>query len=56
MTRLRVAVLISGSGSTLANLIECQRRGELPVDFTLVISSNPKAGRLMHAEQASIPT
>ncbi len=56
MTRLRVAVLISGSGSTLANLIECQRRGELPVDFALVISSNPKAGGLLHAEQASIPT
>ena len=56
MTRLRVAVLISGSGSTLANLIECQRRGELPIDFALVISSNPKAGGLRHAEQASIPT
>ena len=56
MTRLRVAVLISGSGSTLANLIECQRRGELPIDFGLVISSNPKAGGLRHAEQASIPT
>lgn len=56
MTRLRVAVLISGSGSTLANLIECQRRGELPIDFVLVISSNPKAGGLRHAEQASIAT
>ena len=56
MTRLRVAVLISGSGSTLANLIAYQRRGELPIDFALLISSNPKAGGLRHAEQASIPT
>ncbi len=56
MTRLRVAVLISGSGSTLANLIAYQRRGDLPIDFALVISSNPKAGGLRHAEQASIPT
>lgn len=56
MTRLRVAVLISGSGSTLENLIECQRRGELPIEFVLVISSNRKAGGLRHAENASIPT
>ncbi|MCA9160089.1 MAG: phosphoribosylglycinamide formyltransferase [Planctomycetales bacterium] len=56
MTRLRAAVLISGSGSTLANLIEYQRRGELPIDFAVVISSNPKAGGLRYALQASIAT
>lgn len=55
MKPLRVAVLISGSGSTLENLIVCQQRGELPVEFALVISSSSKAGGLRHAEQAAIP-
>ncbi len=54
MKPLRVAVLISGSGSTLANLLACHQRGELPIEFALVISSSPKAGGLRHAEQAGI--
>lgn len=56
MKPLRVAVLISGSGSTLANLLACQQRDGLPIEFALVISSSPKAGGLHHAEQAAIPT
>lgn len=56
MKPLRVAVLISGSGSTLANLLACHQRGELPIEFALVISSSSQAGGLRYAEQASIPT
>lgn len=56
MTNLRIAVLISGAGSTLRNLIEWKQRGELPVDLQLVISSCKSAGGLAHATEASIPT
>jgi len=52
----RVAVLISGGGTTLLNLIKRIDAGELPVDIRLVISSSPKAGGLRHAETAGIPS
>lgn len=51
-----VAVLISGSGTTLRNLIELRDRGTLRVDFRLVVSSKKEAGGLKFAEAASIPT
>ncbi len=53
---LPVAVLISGSGTTLRNLIELRDRGTLRVDFRLVVSSKKEAGGLKFAEAASIPT
>ncbi len=53
---LQVAVLISGSGTTLKNLIERIERAELPVQIRLAISSKKSAGGLAFAEQASIPT
>ena len=52
---LPIAVLISGSGTTLRNLIELQVRGMLPVDFRLVVSSKSQAGGLKYAEAAAIP-
>ncbi|MEJ5339968.1 MAG: phosphoribosylglycinamide formyltransferase [Thermogutta sp.] len=52
---LPIAVLISGAGTTLKNLIEKKKEGKLPVDFRLVISSNPQAGGLQHAAAAQIP-
>ena len=52
---LPIAVLISGSGTTLRNLIELQVRGMLPVDFRLVVSSKNQAGGLKHADAAAIP-
>ena len=51
-----VAVLISGSGTTLKNLIALRDRGTLRVDFRLVVSSKKEAGGLRFAEAASIPT
>lgn len=55
-SRLKVAVLISGGGTTLRNLLEKQDAGELNVEFSQVISSNPKAAGLQFAADAGIPT
>ncbi len=52
---LPVAVLISGSGTTLRNLIEKIDAGTLPVDIRRVISSAPGARGLQYAAQAEIP-
>lgn len=51
----RVAVLISGGGTTLRNLIEKINAGLLDAEIALVISSSPSAGGLRHAENARIP-
>lgn len=56
MSKFSIAVLISGGGTTLKNLIEWQRLGELGVEFALVISSNPNAKGLEFAREAVIPT
>jgi phosphoribosylglycinamide formyltransferase 1 len=53
---LKLAVLISGSGRTLNNLIELAAEGELPVEIRLVISSTAKAGGLKFAKEAGIST
>jgi phosphoribosylglycinamide formyltransferase 1 len=54
--RLPIAVLISGGGTTLRNLIEKIAAGTLPVDIRLVISSKPNAPGLQFAAQAAIPS
>lgn len=54
--KLRVAAFLSGGGRTLANLIKHQRSNDLPIDITLVISSNGKAKGLQIAEDAGIET
>ena len=50
-----IAVLISGGGSTLRNLIECVERGTLAVDIRIVVCSNPAAGGIQFAAAAGIP-
>ncbi|MFZ5830241.1 MAG: phosphoribosylglycinamide formyltransferase [Planctomycetota bacterium] len=51
----RIAVLISGGGTTLRNLIEKIAAGALNnVEIALVISSSPKAGGLRYAAEAGI--
>ena len=52
---LPVAVLISGGGTTLKNLIVKIAAGELRIDIRLVISSTPKAKGIGYAEEAQIP-
>lgn len=49
-----VAVLISGSGTTLKNLIEHQQSGDLNCTIGLVISSRPDAKGLIFANDAGI--
>lgn len=53
---LPIAVLISGGGTTLRNLIEKEQAGELPVEFKLVISSSPQVRGLAIAAEANIPS
>lgn len=53
---LPIAVLISGGGTTLRNLIEVKARGDLPVDLRLVISSHVEARGLEFAREAGIET
>jgi phosphoribosylglycinamide formyltransferase 1 len=50
----RIAVLISGGGTTLRNLIEKIRAGRLRVEIAVVISSSPTARGLQFAHDAGI--
>ena len=52
---LRIAVFISGGGTTLKNLIARIDAGQLSVKIVLVVSSNPNAGGLRYADAAGIP-
>jgi formyltetrahydrofolate-dependent phosphoribosylglycinamide formyltransferase len=54
--KLKIAVLISGSGRTLKNFIDLAAGGDLPIDIRLVVSSSGNAGGLDHARAANIPT
>lgn len=53
---LHIAVLISGSGTTLRNFIQRMDAGLLPVEIPLVISSSSQAKGLRFAEEAGIPS
>lgn len=55
-TPLRTVVFLSGSGSTLQNLIDLQERGELPIEIVYVISSRPDAYGIIRALNHNIPT
>jgi phosphoribosylglycinamide formyltransferase-1 len=52
---LPIAVLISGGGTTLKNLIDRQQSGNLAVEFRLVVSSRKVAKGLGFAQQSKIP-
>ena len=52
---IALAVLISGGGTTLNNLLERIAAGSLNAEIRLVISSNPAAGGLQFASAAGIP-
>ena len=55
MATFRIAVLISGGGTTLRNLIEKIDAGQLPIEIALVVSSSPAARGLQFAHDADIP-
>ena len=51
----RLAVLISGSGSTMVNIAERCARGVLPAEVAVVIASNDKAKGVDRAKQLGLP-
>ena len=51
----RIAVLLSGSGSSLQNLIDLREAGELAIEIAVVIASKPDAFGLERARRHSIP-
>jgi formyltetrahydrofolate-dependent phosphoribosylglycinamide formyltransferase len=53
---LRIAVLLSGNGTTLQNLLDRSADGRLPVRVVLVVSNRWDAYGLQRAELAGIPT
>jgi phosphoribosylglycinamide formyltransferase 1 len=52
----RLAVLLSGSGRTLANLLAAIAAGELPARIVAVVSSVPGVRGLEIAAEAGVPT
>lgn len=52
---LRIAVLLSGSGTSLENLLEQIDSGDLPAEVVVVISSKSRAHGLERARQRGIP-
>ena len=52
---LRLAVMLSGAGRTLANLLDHIRAGRLPASVAVVISNRVGAGGVAIAEAAGIP-
>jgi formyltetrahydrofolate-dependent phosphoribosylglycinamide formyltransferase len=55
MRKVRVGVLISGSGSNMAALIAAAKDPAYPAEIALVISNNPDAGGLGKAQAAGVP-
>ncbi len=53
--KLRIAVLLSGEGTSLENLCEQIDAGTVPAEVVLVIASRPDAGGLRRAERRGIP-
>ncbi len=53
--RLRLAVLLSGSGTSLQNLIDRSRDGSMPAEVVVIVSSRKSAFGLTRAADAGIP-
>jgi formyltetrahydrofolate-dependent phosphoribosylglycinamide formyltransferase len=56
MADISLAVLLSGGGTTLQNLLDRIGDGRLRAKIVLVVSSNPRALGLQRAEKAGVPT
>ena len=55
MTRTRVAVLISGTGSNMAALIAAAEAPDAAFEIALVLSNRPDAAGLAHAAARGVP-
>lgn len=56
MRKVKVAVLISGSGSNLQSLIDAAKAEDYPAEIALVISNNADAFGLQRAQREGIAT
>jgi len=54
--RLKIGVLVSGSGSNLQSIIDQIEAGRLRADVRIVISNDPEAYALKRAREHAIPT
>ncbi len=54
MSRLKIAVMISGRGSNLRALMDACAEPGFPAEIVLVLSNNPDAGGLRHAREAGL--
>lgn len=54
--KLRLAVLVSGGGTTLRNLLDRIKAGTLAAEIAVVVSSNPRSPGLAMAAAAGIAT
>jgi phosphoribosylglycinamide formyltransferase 1 len=52
---IRLAVCVSGAGTTLQNLIDRIRTGRLMAEVVQVVASRPRIGAIARAEAAGIP-
>jgi phosphoribosylglycinamide formyltransferase-1 len=52
---LRLAILLSGEGTTFENLVRERDAGRLDVEFAVVVSSRPGVGGLERARRAGVP-
>lgn len=55
MSRIRVAVLASGSGTTFENLVLRSRDGRLDAEVVLLVASRPDCGAVEKARRAGVP-
>src|SRR5438067_25119 len=53
---IRIAVLLSGSGTTLQNLLDRSAAGRSPAEIVHVVSSHAGVQGLIRAEKAGVPT
>lgn len=56
MSRMPVAILVSGRGSNMAALIDAAADPDFPAEIVRVISNRPNAGALAIAERAGVAT
>lgn len=54
--KLKIGVLISGSGTNLQAILDEASAGRLPVEVVLVVSSRPDAFGIERAHRAGVPT
>lgn len=55
LNKLKIGVLLSGSGTNLQAIIDAISSGELPAEIVLVVSSRPDAYGITRAIEAGIP-